>query len=72
MAGETAAPSLTARERECLLWVARGRTGREIALLLGISERTVRFHIANACRRLGAERRSEAVALAVDRGLIRL
>lgn len=66
------AKELTRRELDCLALAARGLTGQAIAEMLEITERTVRFHIANACSKLGAERRAQAVAIAIDRGLIRL
>lgn len=65
------AVGLTAREAECLAWCARGKSNDEISFSLGISERTVRFHISNACRKLGTDRRTEAVTRAVQIGLIR-
>lgn len=65
-------PELTAREHECLLWAAEGKTSWEIARILGISERTAIFHLQNAARRLNASSRQQAVALAVSQGLISL
>jgi DNA-binding CsgD family transcriptional regulator len=53
---------LTAREIECLRWVAAGKTDREIAALLGISASTAKFHIDGARRKLRAATRTEAVA----------
>lgn len=61
---------LTAREREVLSYVAQGRQNKEIARQLLISERTVKFHITTILRRLGASNRAEAVALAIQHGLI--
>jgi len=55
---------LTRRELECLSWCAEGKTSWEIAKILGITERTVHFHMQNASRRLGASSRSHAVQLA--------
>ncbi len=45
---------LTERERTCLLWAARGKTGREMAVILKITERTVKKHLGTAMRKLGA------------------
>jgi len=56
---------LTARELECLRWAAEGKTGWEIGRLLGISERTVVFHVENAARKLGVFGRRQAVARAI-------
>lgn len=55
-------PSLTARERETLSFVAEGKTDWEIAIILGLAEPTVRFHIDNARRKFGAVNRVHAVA----------
>jgi DNA-binding NarL/FixJ family response regulator len=58
----------TAREREVLAELAQGRTNAEIARQLGISERTVRFHIENLFGRLDVENRVEAVMKAMHLG----
>ena len=59
------ASQLSPRQREILDLVAEGRTSKEIAVALGISESTVNWHLANAFERLGASSRAEAVALAI-------
>ncbi len=61
---------LNEREIECLSWSARGKTSTEIATTLGLSKRTVDFHIENACRKLNATTRIEAVAKATSGRLI--
>ncbi len=53
---------LTARERDALAWVAEGKSDWEIAVILGLSETTVRFHVDNARKKLGAVNRAQAVA----------
>lgn len=53
---------LTARESECLRWVADGKTDIEVGKILAISPRTVRFHINNAKVKLGVSTRIQAVA----------
>lgn len=58
----------TAREQEVLAELAQGRTNAEIARQLGISERTVRFHMENLFGRLGVENRVEAVMKAMQVG----
>jgi DNA-binding CsgD family transcriptional regulator len=63
-------PLMTQREAECLTWVSAGRTSWEIAHAMNISERTVNFHIANACRKLEAGTRRHAAAKALALGLI--
>lgn len=62
---------LTEREKDCLLWTADGKTSWETAKILGISERTVKYHLQNACVKLNAVNRSQAIARAVSLGLIR-
>jgi DNA-binding NarL/FixJ family response regulator len=64
--------SLTQREVQVLRAVAAGQTNKAIALKLGISEHTVKFHLGSAMSKLGAASRAEAVATAIQRGLISL
>ncbi len=61
---------LTPREREVLRLVAQGLPGKQIAGALGISERTVKFHTASLIRKLDADNRAQAVAVAAQRGLL--
>lgn len=61
---------LSAREREILLWAAEGKSDQMIADMLHISYPTVRFHLSNIYRKLGANERIFAVVKAVRRGLI--
>jgi DNA-binding NarL/FixJ family response regulator len=61
---------LRPREIETLTLSARGKTSLEIAVTLGISKRTVDFHIENACRKLEASTRIEAAVKAASLGLI--
>jgi len=63
---------LTTRELDCLQLLARGLPDDETARTLGISRRTVRFHIDHAKQKLGVSSRVHAVAAAVNRGLITL
>jgi non-specific serine/threonine protein kinase len=62
--------TLTRRERDILRLVADGRTDREIAADLFISERTVEWHLTNAFRKLEVDTRAAAATTAVRRGLI--
>lgn len=64
--------TLTAREREVLQMLAQGRGNKEIASRLKISEHTVKFHVASILGKLGASTRTEAVSVALRRGLILL
>ena len=61
---------LNDREVETLTWVARGKTSAEIAQILGLTKRTVDFHIDNARAKLGAATRTEAVIKAATGRLI--
>ena len=59
-----AAP-LTERQRECLIWVARGKTDWEIATILGIAHHTVVMHLKHARDRFGGGKRTSLVAQAL-------
>lgn len=61
---------LSAREREVLRLIAQGLPGKQIAGELSITERTVKFHTASVMRKLGADNRAQAVAIAAQRGLL--
>lgn len=63
-------PSLTARERECLLWVAQGKDTNDVGIILNISENTVKFHLKNAMGKLDCHSRIQAVVRAMCLGLI--
>jgi DNA-binding NarL/FixJ family response regulator len=56
---------ITEREAEVLLWVARGKSNRDIAEILGLSPRTVNKHLEQIYAKLGVENRASAAALAV-------
>lgn len=61
--GAVSAPivSLTSRETEVLGWLRQGKTGPEIAIILGCATRTVETHVANLYRKLGVRSRSKAI-----------
>jgi DNA-binding response OmpR family regulator len=61
---------LNDREVETLTWVARGKTSAEIAQILGLTKRTIDFHIDNARTKLGAATRTQAVIKAATGHLI--
>ncbi|MGW0642916.1 response regulator [Streptomyces sp. S063] len=69
-APDPAETSLSAREREVLVLVARGTTNREIAAELFISEATVKTHLTHVFAKLGAKDRAAAVAVGYDRGIL--
>ena len=64
----TAALALTDRELEVLRAAARGERNKEIAHALGISERTVKAHLASVFNKLGVDSRAAAVAIAAQQG----
>ena len=61
---------LTPRETEVLALMAQGRTNRQIGAALYISEKTASVHVSNILAKLGANGRTEAVAIAASRGLL--
>ncbi|WP_346730409.1 response regulator transcription factor [Leucobacter rhizosphaerae] len=67
---ENAVPRLTERERAVLLLVAEGRSNREIARHLFVSEATVKTHVAHVLAKLRVDSRSRAAAVARDRGML--
>ena len=62
--------ALSARELDCLKWIAGGKTAWEVSVILGITERTVRFHLNAAREKLNCLTTTQAVAKAVSRQLI--
>jgi len=65
-------PELTGREIEVLTHIVRGNRNRDIGDVLHISEETVKTHISRIMQKLGARDRTQAIAIAVRRGFLRL
>ena len=63
---------MSPRETEVLELLARGKTNKEIAALLSITERTVKFHVSAIFEKLGVTNRTEAVTKAAREGLVGL
>ena len=61
---------LTVRERECLKWIAGGKTSQEVAAIMGLSEHTVTHYLTNAANKLNATNRVHAVAIALRLNLL--
>lgn len=64
-----AAMPLSQREFDIFHWMSHGKTNWEIATILGISERTVKFHVANIIRKLNANNRTHAIVIGLQLGL---
>jgi two-component system response regulator DegU len=62
--------SLTKRETEILEYIARGFLNKQIAASLDISEQTIKNHVTSILRKLNANARTEAVVIAIKRGII--
>jgi two-component system, NarL family, response regulator YdfI len=69
---EELAEALTPREKELLQLISRGLTNKQIALLLSISEHTVKFHLSSIFSKLGVYNRTEAVRSGIRHGIITL
>jgi len=62
---------LSKREAECLSWISSGKTSFEVSQILGISERTVNFHVNNCMKKFNAVNRTHLVGLFVKSHLMR-
>jgi two-component system response regulator DegU len=69
---EEVVSSLTKREKEILDYIARGFLNKQIASSLEISEQTIKNHVTSILRKLNANARTEAVVIAIKRGIISL
>ncbi|WP_244554976.1 helix-turn-helix transcriptional regulator [Mesorhizobium prunaredense] len=68
--GET--PALSPREKECIVWTAKGKSSWEIGMILGISTNTVNFHIKNVMRKTDTGSRTAAAIKALRARIIEL
>lgn len=68
--GFQVAPDLSCRELEVLKWCAAGKSSWEMARILNIAERTVKFHLRNIYRKLGVGNRAQAISKALRMGLV--
>jgi two-component system NarL family response regulator len=71
LAESMAHPELSERERQVLQYMANGRSNKEIGQVLYISENTVKAHVKSILTKLDAMGRTEAIAIAIKRGLIK-
>ncbi|MGE6108742.1 LuxR family transcriptional regulator [Aeromonas sobria] len=69
-AREGAQEVLTMRETECLSWASEGKTSSEIASILGITERTVNYHLNQVTRKTDSINRYQAIAKGVSSGIL--
>jgi DNA-binding CsgD family transcriptional regulator len=63
---------ISVREKEVLNWLQQGKTSWDVSVILGISERTVNYHVYNIMQKLGVTNRLQAIAIAAHTGLIDL
>ena len=68
--GDELSEEITSRETEVLRMLAEGLVNKDVAVRLGISEHTVKFHISSILDKFGASTRTEAVKIGIRRGLI--
>jgi LuxR family transcriptional regulator, quorum-sensing system regulator CviR len=62
--------TLSDREKDVLNWLKQGKSSWDVSVILGVSERTVNYHVYNIMHKLEAVNRPQAVAVAVHLGLI--
>ncbi|MBV9673684.1 MAG: response regulator transcription factor, partial [Verrucomicrobia bacterium] len=71
LAESIAHPELSKRERQVLKYLANGRSNKEIARILYISEHTAKAHVRAVMTKLNADSRTEVIAIATKHGLIK-
>ncbi|MDX8463252.1 LuxR family transcriptional regulator [Mesorhizobium humile] len=70
--GVESTSTLSSREKECILWTAKGKSSWEIGKILGISVNTVNFHIKNVMGKMDANSRITAAIEVLKRGIVEL
>jgi DNA-binding NarL/FixJ family response regulator len=65
-------PNLTKRETDVIKLMAAGKSNKEIGVSLGVSEGTVKIHVGHIFRKLGVTGRTEAIRVALERGIVHL
>ncbi|MES0063984.1 LuxR family transcriptional regulator [Mesorhizobium sp. M0041] len=70
--GTERGPDLSPREKDCILWISRGKSSWEIGRILGISVDTVNFHVKNVLRKTDTSNRTAAAIKALSYGIIEL
>jgi LuxR family quorum-sensing system transcriptional regulator CciR len=66
----TPQPVLTDRQRDCVLWAARGKSDWEISRILCVSEQTVARHVSDACERYGVNKRTSLIVRTLFDGTV--
>ena len=66
------APILSKREREVTRLMVAGKSNKEIGASLGVTEGTVKVHVGRILKKLGAVGRTEAIRMALERGMVHL
>lgn len=59
---------LPPRQRQCIGWWAKGKSASEIAIIIGISPRTVEEHLWRLCKTFGVTRRRDVVRILIEAG----
>ncbi|WP_323917997.1 LuxR family transcriptional regulator [Aeromonas caviae] len=72
LVGESSHDALSLRELEVCRWAAEGKQTSDIAQILGITPRTVTFHLNNVVTKLGASSKCQAISWALKQGVVRL
>ncbi len=72
LAEKTIHPTLTARELEVLRMIVKGLSNKEIASHLNVAEVTIKLHVTHLLEKMGASGRTQAVTLAIQRGIVGL